>query len=128
MIGVLRADPPPETADFGAGAAEQAAVQQLAIDNLVQATVAGDIVARDRLLAAVYPLLLGYCRGRLGHHTSVIGSADDVAQEVCLAVVTALPSYVISGRSFQAFCLRHRRAQSRRRLPRDGPQPHRCGC
>jgi DNA-directed RNA polymerase specialized sigma24 family protein len=26
-----------------------------------------------------------------------------VAQEVCLVVVTALPSYVISGRSFQAF-------------------------
>ena len=103
MIGVLRADPAPETDDFGAGAAAQTAAQQSPIDNLVHAAVAGDIVARDRLLAAVYPLVLRYCRGRLGRQTPVIGSAEDVAQDVCLAVVTALPSYVISGRSFQAF-------------------------
>jgi hypothetical protein len=37
MIGVLRADPAAETATFGAGAAEQTAVQHLSIDNLVQA-------------------------------------------------------------------------------------------
>jgi RNA polymerase sigma-70 factor, ECF subfamily len=92
MIGVLRADPAPETADFGGGGTEQAAAHQSPIDKLGQAAVAGDMVARDRLLAAVYPLVLRYCRGRLGHHTSVIGSADDVAQDVCLAVVTALPS------------------------------------
>jgi RNA polymerase sigma-70 factor (ECF subfamily) len=103
MIGVLRAEPAPETATFDAGVAEEGAVGQLPIDNLALAAVAGDIVARDRLLAAVYPLVLRYCRGRLGHRTSVIGSAEDVAQEACLAIVTALPSYVISGRSFQAF-------------------------
>jgi RNA polymerase sigma-70 factor, ECF subfamily len=103
MIGVLRADPAAETATFGAGAAEQTAGQQPPIDNMVQAAVAGDIVARDRLLAAVYPLVLRYCRGRLGRQTPVVGSAEDVAQDVCLAVVTALPSYVISARSFQAF-------------------------
>jgi RNA polymerase sigma-70 factor (ECF subfamily) len=102
MIGLLR-DPAPETANSGAGAAEQIAAPQLEIDNLVRAAVAGDIVARDRLLAAVYPLVLRYCRGRLGRQTPVICSAEDVAQEVCLVVVTALPSYVISGRSFQAF-------------------------
>jgi RNA polymerase sigma-70 factor (ECF subfamily) len=103
MIGVLRADPAPETADFGAGAPELGATQQSPIDNLAQAAVSGDILARDRLLAAVYPLVLRYCRGRLGGQALVIGSADDVAQEVCVAVLTALPGYVISGRSFQAF-------------------------
>ena len=103
MIGVLRADPAPETADCGDAAAEQTAAQQPPIDKLAQAAVAGDIAARDRLLAAVYPLVLRYCRGRLGRQTPVVGSAEDVAQDVCLAVVTALPSYVISGRSFQAF-------------------------
>ena len=102
MIGLLR-DPAPKTANSGAGAAEQIAAPQLRTDNLVRAAVAGDILARDRLLGAVYPLVLRYCRGRLGRQTPVIGSAEDVAQEVCLAVVTALPSYVISGRSFQAF-------------------------
>ncbi len=40
---------------------------------------------------------------RLGRTDSVIGSADDVAQEVCLAAVAALRSYVVSGRSFRSF-------------------------
>jgi RNA polymerase sigma-70 factor, ECF subfamily len=102
-IGVVHADPAPGTADSGAAMAEQGAARQLPDDNLVQAAVAGDIAARDRLLAAVYPLVLRYCRARLGRQSPVFGSADDVAQEVCLAVVTALPSYVISGRPFQAF-------------------------
>jgi RNA polymerase sigma-70 factor (ECF subfamily) len=31
------------------------------------------------------------------------GSADDVAQEVCMAVLTALPRYVDQGRPFAAF-------------------------
>jgi RNA polymerase sigma-70 factor (ECF subfamily) len=55
------------------------------------------------LIAQVHPLVLRYCRRRLGRTDSVMGSADDVAQEVCLAVVAALRSYVISGRSFRSF-------------------------
>jgi RNA polymerase sigma-70 factor, ECF subfamily len=137
MIGVLRADPAAETSDFGAGVAEQAAAQQGPIDYLVQAAVANDVLARDRLIAAVYPLVLRYCRGRLGGHTSVIGSADDVTQDVCLAVVTALPSYVYAGRSFEAFVYgiaAHKvadafRAKFRNRTepmaePPDRPVPH----
>ena len=44
-----------------------------------------------------------YCRGRLGRTEGIIGSADDVAQDVCLAVLTALPHYPIKGLSFRAF-------------------------
>ncbi len=73
------------------------------LESLVAEAVAGDRGARDRLLAEIQPLVLRYCRGRLGRQETVIGSADDVAQEVCLAVVSALPNYTIKGLSFRAF-------------------------
>ena len=102
MIGAPVADSATETIDVDAGQAEEAAVEQSLIDTLVRAAIAGDSMARDRLLAGVHPLALGYCRGRLGSWETVIGSADDVAQEVCVAVVTALRSYTVSGRSFRS--------------------------
>lgn len=51
-------------------------------------TTAGE--AQDRLLAAAQPLVVRYCRARLG--TGLVGgrSADDVAQDVCVAVFKAL--------------------------------------
>lgn len=67
------------------------------------AAVAGDPVAREKLLAEIYPLVRRYCRGRLGRNEGVLGSADDVAQEVCVAVISALPNYEIKGLSFRAF-------------------------
>jgi RNA polymerase sigma-70 factor (ECF subfamily) len=73
------------------------------LESLVAAAVSGDRIARERLLAEIQPLVLRYCRGRLGRQETVIGSADDVAQEVCLAVVSALPHYTIKGLSFRAF-------------------------
>jgi RNA polymerase sigma-70 factor, ECF subfamily len=103
MIGVLVADSATETNDVDAGLADEAAAEQALIDDLVRAAVGGDSAARDQLIAEVHPLVLRYCRNRLGRTNSVIGSADDVAQEVCLAVVAALRKYVISGRSFRSF-------------------------
>jgi RNA polymerase sigma-70 factor (ECF subfamily) len=73
------------------------------LERLVPAAVAGDNEARDLLLAEIQPLVQRYCRGRLGRSEGVIGSADDVAQEVCLAVISALPHYEIKGLSFRAF-------------------------
>ena len=73
------------------------------LERLVPAAVAGDEEARDRLLAEIQPLVQRYCRGRLGRSEGVIGSADDVAQDVCLAVISALPNYEIKGLSFRAF-------------------------
>ena len=73
------------------------------LERLVPAAVAGDTVARDLLLAEIQPLVQRYCRGRLGRNEGVIGSADDVAQDVCLAVISALPNYEIKGLSFRAF-------------------------
>jgi len=73
------------------------------LERLVPAAVAGDEEARERLLAEIQPLVQRYCRGRLGRSEGVIGSADDVAQDVCLAVISALPNYEIKGLSFRAF-------------------------
>jgi RNA polymerase sigma-70 factor, ECF subfamily len=103
LISVVVADSATETNDLDAGLAGEVAVGQDLIDDLARAAVGGDSAAREQLIAEVHPLVLRYCRNRLGRTDSVIGSADDVAQEVCLAVVAALRSYVISGRSFRSF-------------------------
>ena len=63
----------------------------------------GDPVAVEKLLARLRPGLVRYCRARLGRVDGSYGSADDVAQEVCIAVVKALPRYVDTGAPFVAF-------------------------
>jgi RNA polymerase sigma-70 factor (ECF subfamily) len=73
------------------------------IDTLVAGAVGGDSRARDELLVLIHPLVLKYCRARLGRQESLMGSADDVAQDVCMAVVSALPNYQLKGLSFRAF-------------------------
>lgn len=86
----------------GLGPAERRA-PVLMLEDLVPAAAAGDRAAIARLLAMLQPLVVRYCRGRLGRQESAVGSADDVAQEVCLAVLSALPGYRIEGGSFRAF-------------------------
>ncbi|WP_420843915.1 sigma-70 family RNA polymerase sigma factor [Lentzea albidocapillata] len=68
-------------------------------DEHVARAVAGDRAAIERLLGTIRPLIVRYCRARVGS----FASADDVAQEVCLAVLTSLPSYRDQGRPFLAF-------------------------
>jgi RNA polymerase sigma-70 factor (ECF subfamily) len=73
------------------------------LDASVGAAVEGDPRAIDRVLASIRPLVVRYCRARVGRQERSFASADDVAQEVCLAVLTALPSYRDQGRPFLAF-------------------------
>ena len=110
--------PPPahEPADAAEGAASTpvtapvTAVPPAAMDSstddmasLVARAQSGERAAVEALLARVRPGVLRYCRARLGRSDGSYGSADDVAQEVCLAVVTALPRYTDTGRPFAAF-------------------------
>jgi len=76
------------------------------------ATIEPELVARAArrnaeataaLLAQLRPGLIRYCRARLGRVGGAYTSADDVAQEVCLAVLRALPRYRDEGRPFSAF-------------------------
>jgi RNA polymerase sigma-70 factor, ECF subfamily len=72
-------------------------------DALVGPAIRGERRAVDALLAAIRPLIVRYCRARVGRGERASLSGDDVAQEVCLAVLKALPSYQDLGRPFLAF-------------------------
>ena len=80
--------------------------------------------AVETLLRQFRPAIVRYCRARLARNRTRTGSLDedDVAQEVCLALLSALPSYRDMGRPFGAFVLRHRRAQGGGRRARRRPR------
>ncbi len=73
------------------------------LDVLVDAAVRRDSRAMDSLLRWINPFVVQYCRARLGRHEKTFASAQDVAQEVCIAVLKALPSFRKQGRPFLAF-------------------------
>ncbi|MFU8854624.1 RNA polymerase sigma factor ShbA [Micromonospora sp. SL1-18] len=89
---------------------------------LVRRAVHGDRGAMAELLTDVRPGLVRYCRGRLGRVGGAYTTADDVAQEVCLAVLRALPRYQEQGVPFAAFVYRiaaHKVADAQRAAIRD---------
>jgi RNA polymerase sigma-70 factor (ECF subfamily) len=66
--------------------------------------VGGDRAAVAALLRTIRPLVFRYCLARLGPAMESTGiSAEDVAQEVLLAVVRALPDYRYGADSFLPF-------------------------
>ncbi len=93
---------------------------------LVGAAVDGDRAAVDSVLRWIRPLVLRYCRARVGSQEKTFASADDVAQEVCLAVFAALPSYRDQGRPFLAFVYgiaAHKVADAHRSSARNRAEP-----
>lgn len=70
---------------------------------LAARAAAGDRRSTDTLLQRVRHLVHRYCRARLGRVPGLEHAADDAAQEVCLAVLAALPRYRDEGRPFEAF-------------------------
>lgn len=78
------------------------------------------------LLTQVHPGVVRYCRARLGRIGGAYATADDVAQEVCLAVLRALPTYRDQGRPFTAFLYAiaaHKVADAQRAAIRDSAVP-----
>jgi RNA polymerase sigma-70 factor (ECF subfamily) len=73
------------------------------LDDVVALAMTGDRSAVARVLTLVRPLVVRYCRARLRGSDRSSASADDVAQEVCLAILTALPGYRVQGKPFLAF-------------------------
>lgn len=93
---------------------------------LVSAAVNGDPAAIDEVLRWIRPLVLRYCRTRVGGQERTFASADDVAQEVCIAVLTALPGYRDQGRPFLAFVYgiaAHKVADAHRSAARNRTEP-----
>jgi RNA polymerase sigma-70 factor, ECF subfamily len=63
----------------------------------------GQPAAIETLLRQIRPMVVRYCRARLGRISGHYHAADDVAQEVCIAVLSALPRYQDMGRPFASF-------------------------
>jgi RNA polymerase sigma-70 factor, ECF subfamily len=96
------------------------------LDALARAAVDGDRDAIEDVLRRIRPFVMRYCRSRLGGQDKTSVSADDVAQEVCLAVLTALPNYRDQGRPFLAFVYgiaAHKVADARRSAARNRVEP-----
>ncbi len=73
---------------------------------LASRAVQGDAAATERLLKIVHRIVRRYCRARLARFPGADHTADDVAQEVCIAVLSALSRYRDEGRPFEAFVYR----------------------
>jgi RNA polymerase sigma-70 factor (ECF subfamily) len=83
---------------------------------------AGDLDAQSALLQAIRPGVVRYCRARFGRISGAFDVADDVAQEVCIGVLKALPRYRDEGRPFSAFVYgiaAHKVADAQRAAMRD---------
>lgn len=69
--------------------------------HLVPRAQEGDRRALEDIIRVVHPMVLRYCRARInGGRTP---TAEDVAQEVCLAVATSVGKYKDTGKPFMAF-------------------------
>jgi RNA polymerase sigma-70 factor (ECF subfamily) len=93
---------------------------------LVDAAVNRDPVATQRVLESIRPIVLRYCRARIGRLDRSFSSADDVVQEVCLSVISALPSYRDQGQPFLAFVYgiaQHKVADAHRAAARNKSLP-----
>lgn len=80
------------------GAGEQAGLR-----DLTARAVSGHPASIEALLEQIRPMVVRYCRARLGQISGHYHIADDVAQEVCIAVLSALPRYRDMGRPFASF-------------------------
>jgi RNA polymerase sigma-70 factor, ECF subfamily len=73
------------------------------IGDVTELAMRGQPAAIDTLLRQIRPMVVRYCRARLGRISGHYHAADDVAQEVCIAVLSALPRYQDMGRPFASF-------------------------
>lgn len=76
------------------------------LKRLALAARAGNPDAVELLIGRLRPMILRYCRARLGRIVGGYHTADDVAQEACVGVLKALPRYQDVGKPFAAFAIR----------------------
>ncbi len=92
---------------------------------LAARAVEGDARATEQLLVDVRRLVHRYARSRLGRYRGAEDAADDAAQEVCIAVLSALPRYRDQGVPFEAFVygIASRKVADVQRAAMRRPQP-----
>ncbi|MFI7675408.1 RNA polymerase sigma factor ShbA [Actinophytocola sp. NPDC049390] len=103
-----------------------ARLKSAAFHELVTSSMQGDQEAVATLFAWIRPAIVRYCRSRIGRSGSAFSSADDVAQEICMAVLGALSRYGDEPESFLPFVYgiaAHKVADHYRRAGRDRSDP-----
>lgn len=91
---------------------------------LVPLAQQGDRRALQEIIRVVHPMVLRYCRARISGGR--MPTAEDVAQEICLAVATSVGKYHDTGRPFMAFVYGiayNKVADAHRALSRDKASP-----
>lgn len=117
----------PREASYGSladVAASTAHTEDEAINALVPAANTGDPRALQQLINLIHPAVVRYCRVRVSSQR--YPTAEDIAQEICLAVARALPDFVDKGLPFMAFGNRiaaNKVVDARRAYSRDRAQP-----
>ncbi|WP_020667275.1 sigma-70 family RNA polymerase sigma factor [Amycolatopsis nigrescens] len=94
--------------------------------HLLASAVAGERAGIEGLLEVLRPLVLRYCRARLGTGPRRVEDAEDCAQEVLLGVLRALPGYRHGTDRFLGFVYgiaAHKVVDSYRRHARDASVP-----
>lgn len=95
-----------------------------AIQAVAPRAIAGDPAALQQLINLIHPPVVRYCRARVT--STRYPTPEDIAQEVCLAVARALPTYQDKGLPFMAFVYRiaaNKIVDARRSQARDLAQP-----
>jgi RNA polymerase sigma-70 factor (ECF subfamily) len=92
---------------------------------LAARAVQGDSRATELLLVDVRRIVHRYARSRLGRYRGAEDAAEDAAQEVCIAVLSALPRYRDQGVPFEAFVygIASRKVADVQRAAMRRPQP-----
>jgi RNA polymerase sigma-70 factor (ECF subfamily) len=96
------------------------------LDAAVAQAAAGSRDALREVVEIIRPIVIRYVRARIGTAERTGLSADDVAQEVCLAAIQALPRYQDQGRPFLAFVYgiaSHKVADAHRAAARNRSEP-----
>jgi len=103
-----------------------ARLKSAAFHELVRSSMRGERDAIATLFTWIRPAIVRYCRSRIGRSGSAYSSADDVAQEICVAVLGALGRYNDEPESFLPFVYgiaAHKVADHYRRAGRDRSDP-----
>ena len=109
------------TAQVAAAGQGTASTDPADLSEVTTLAVRGQPAAVDTLLRRIRPMVIRYCRARLGQLAGRDQVAEDVAQEVCIAVLAALPRSREMGRPFASFVFgiaSHKVADARRSAAR----------
>ena len=101
-----------------------AAASDGAINGLVAAAARGDRDALQKVMDYIHPKVVVYCRHRLSDDS--FPGPEDMAQEICMAVLRSIDRFVDRGTSFMSYVYgiaSHKVKDGYRSMGRDRSQP-----